>query len=263
MMRAIVSVGPPAEYGTTMEIGRDGYVCASARAAPTKAAITRTGQRSLIMKTSLVNLSQRGEVDRPRAVERALARRQRVFEAGGAIEQHDARVAVDPPVGETLLERGVGRGALRTQQEPFRARYLAHRRGDRLVIDRDREAAALAHGAQDEKIADRLRHTNARRDGVRIFPARRVLLARLVGAHDGRAARRLHCHHARALGPDEADRLELGECLPHADEPGSAAGGIEDHVRQLPAELLGKLEAHRLLALDPIRLLPTLAVATT
>ncbi len=54
---------------------------------------------------------------------------------------------------------------------------------------------------------------------------------------------------------DEADGLELGERLPHADQPGAAAGRIEDDVRHLPAELLGELEPHRLLALDPIRLL--------
>ena len=91
--------------------------------------------------------------------------------------------------------------------------------------------------------------------GVRVLPARRVLLARLVGAHHRRAARRLHRHHARALLADEADRLELRERLPHADEPGAAAGRIEDDVGHLPAELLGEFEPHRLLALDPIRLL--------
>ena len=54
---------------------------------------------------------------------------------------------------------------------------------------------------------------------------------------------------------DEADRLQLGERLPHADQAGAAAGRIEDDVRHLPAELLGKLEPHRLLAFDPVRLL--------
>ena len=83
----------------------------------------------------------------------------------------------------------------------------------------------------------------------------RVLVALLEGAHHRRAAGRLHRDHARALLADEADRLEFGERLPHADQAGAAAGRIEDHVGHLPAELLGELEPHRLLALDPVRLL--------
>ena len=50
-------------------------------------------------------------------------------------------------------------------------------------------------------------------------------------------------------------RLEFVECLPHADQAGAAAGRVEDDVGQPPAELLGELEAHRLLALDAVRLL--------
>src|SRR5262249_42763175 len=131
---------------------------------------------------------------------------------------------------------------------------------NRAVRHRDREAAALAHRSQDEKVADRLRHADARRNGMGVVPARRMLLAGVVGAHYGSAASRLHRHHARALGAEEADRFEFGERLPNADEAGAAAGRIEDHVRHLPAELLGELEAHGLLALDSIRLLERRAV---
>ena len=46
--------------------------------------------------------------------------------------------------------------------------------------------------------------------------------------------------------------LELFECLPHTDDSDAATGGIKDGVRQLPAELLGGFEAHRLLAFDAI-----------
>jgi hypothetical protein len=45
------------------------------------------------------------------------------------------------------------------------------------------------------------------------------------------------------------------KAFPHADQAGAAARWIEDHVRKLPAELLGQFQAHRLLALDPVRLL--------
>ena len=189
------------------------------------------------------------------AVERLARGRQRIFETGGAVEQHRALVAPDAAVGETLLVGGVGRGALRAHQEAFLARRLVERRGDRLVGDRDGEAAALAHRAQDQEIADRLRHADAGRDRVRVLPARGMLDAVLVGAHHGRAAGRLHRDHARALLADEADRLELGERLPHADQSGAAAGRIEDHVRHLPAELFGEFEPHRLLAFDAVGLL--------
>ena len=50
----------------------------------------------------------------------------------------------------------------------------------RIVVDRGRKPAALAHRAQDQEIADRLRHTDAGRDRMCILPARRVLLALLV-----------------------------------------------------------------------------------
>src|SRR5258708_17576174 len=58
------------------------------------------------------NLAQRGEVDGPRAVERALARRHRIFEAGCAIEKHGLFAPTNAPVGETLFERGIRVGTL-------------------------------------------------------------------------------------------------------------------------------------------------------
>src|SRR4029077_8874236 len=61
--------------------------------------------------------------------------------------------------------------------------------------------------------------------------------------------------HARTLGADEADRLELVEGLPRADKAGAAAGRIEDDVGDLPTELLGELQSHGLLAFDAIGLL--------
>src|SRR6185503_12473585 len=54
---------------------------------------------------------------------------------------------------------------------------------------------------------------------------------------------------------DPSDLAELLESLPHADEANATAGRIDDDVGQLPFELLGELEAHRLLPLDAVRLL--------
>src|SRR5262249_11674243 len=88
-----------------------------------------------------------------------------------------------------------------------------------------------------------------------VLPARRVLDAFLISAHHGRATRRLHGHHARPFAAYKSDRLELGEGLPHPDQAGAAASRIEDHVRHIPAKLLGQFEPHRLLAFDAIRLL--------
>src|SRR5205085_433335 len=89
----------------------------------------------------------------------------------------------------------------------------------------------------------------------RVLPAWRMLCPGLESAHDRRAARCLYRYHARPLGTDEANRLELRERLPHADQPGPAAGRIKDHVGNVPAELLRELEAHGLLAFDPVGLL--------
>src|SRR6185437_7813143 len=61
--------------------------------------------------------------------------------------------------------------------------------------------------------------------------------------------------HPRTLGADEADLLQFVERLPHADQACAAAGGIENRVRNVPAELLGEFESHRFLALDPVWLL--------
>ncbi len=91
-------------------------------------------------------------------------------------------VFVTRPSRERLLVRRIGRAAFGAHQEAFLARDLVHGVLNRLVRHRDGEAAGLAHRAQNEEIADRLRHADARRDGVRIVSARGVLDARLVGA---------------------------------------------------------------------------------
>ena len=93
-----------------------------------------------------------------------------------------------------------------------------------------------------------------------MLPPLGELVALLKRTNHRRAAFGLDRIHPRPLGADEPDRLQLVERLPHADEAGTAAGRIEDRVRQLPAELLGKLETHHLLALEAIRLLQGRAV---
>src|SRR5438477_607651 len=71
-----------------------------------------------------------------------------------------------------------------------------------------------------------------------------------------RASGRLRRHEPRSrIRAQEADLAQLVERLPHADEADTAASRIHDDVRQFPAELLSEFEAHRLLSLDPVRLL--------
>src|SRR5580698_5295224 len=204
---------------------------------------------------ALISRLKLREVDRFEAIERAANWRQRIFQPGRAIEEHDLVAALDPAVGEALLVGRIRRRAFGAHQKTFLARHFVERFRYRLVGHRDGETAALAHRTENQKIADRLRHADSRRDGVRVLPARRVLLAGLKGAHHRRAARRLYRDHARALAADEADRFQFGERLPHADQPGAAAGRIEDNVGYGPAELLGELQAHRFLTFDAIRLL--------
>src|SRR5207244_4825178 len=87
-----------------------------------------------------------------------------------------------------------------------------------------------------------------------VLPARRMLDAVLPGLDHRRAPRRLDDDHARALPAEPADRLQLGKGLPHADDAGAAAGRIKDDVGDVPAELLGEFEPHRLFALDAVGL---------
>src|SRR5215470_11670414 len=73
-------------------------------------------------------------------------------------------------------------------------------------------------------------------------------------SHNWGAAGSLNGDHPWALLVDPTDLAQLLESLPHADEAGAAAGGIEDDVGERPAELVGELEAHRFFAFDAVRL---------
>src|SRR6185437_5839492 len=114
--------------------------------------------------------SQTGVIDWLVAVELALDLRQRVFQAARTIEQHDLVAARHAAIRKALFVRGISGRALRTQQESLLARHFVQRRADRIVRHRDRKSAAFAHCAQNEKVADRLRHADSGRDRMRIFP---------------------------------------------------------------------------------------------
>ena len=109
------------------------------------------------------------------------------------------------------------------------------------VVHRDRAAARSAQDMEDQEIADAF-GTRKPEAQVCAFGNSAALFApsrtRARSAH----SLRLHVTSAAARA-DPAQRLHLVERLPHPDQSGAAAGRIEDHVGQLPAELLGQLVA--------------------
>src|SRR6185437_4259481 len=191
--RPMTSVGPPAANGTIMVIGRDGYssaVAATVVIQISASAAVKTPfmcpsqpflfprhceersdeaiQNSLTVITSRPGLLrsarnddlERRVIDRLVPIERALDRRQRIFQPGRTVEQQRLLGARNAPVGKALFVGGVGGGALRAHQKALFAGNLLQAGRNRLIRHRDGETAALAHRAQDEKIADRLRHAD-------------------------------------------------------------------------------------------------------
>src|SRR5215472_11920833 len=126
-------------------------------------------------------------IDRLTQFQRRAGLGHRVFETGRAVEQHGPLARLHPPIGKRLFVRRVSRRALRAEQQPLLRRDLAPGLHDRLVIDGDRKAAAFAYRPQDQEIADRLRHTDTGGEGVRVLPARRMLLALLPRLYHRRA----------------------------------------------------------------------------
>src|SRR5579872_300786 len=154
-----------------------------------------------------------------------------------------------------LEQRRQRRPTLWRREDALQRADEARALGNLLLRDRDGAPAALAHGPQDEVIADRCWYPDAA--GVRrgMLPRARPLRSLLKGANDGRAALRLYANHPGPLGANPAQRLHLREGFPHAHDARAAARGIDDDIGHLPAKLLRHLVAHRLLPLAAIRLL--------
>ena len=89
-----------------------------------------------------------------------------------------------------------------------------------------------------------------------ILPRSRLRLARRECADDRRASVGLRDDHVRERDVlrQPSSVAHFLEHLPHADQPSAAACRVDDMRRQRPAELLGELDAHRLLPLDAVRL---------
>src|SRR5688500_16044630 len=92
-------------------------------------------------------LSFQGDiVDRLRAIQALVLRRQFVLQAARAVIQHAGLVGTDSPRGDLLLVRGIARGPLRTHQKSLAAGDLVSGGENRRIIHRDRETVALADG---------------------------------------------------------------------------------------------------------------------
>jgi hypothetical protein len=178
-----------------------------------------------------------------------------VLVAGAGVEQDHAVVRRELAARLELAGGGDAGTALRSHEQALGGGRFLDAGDDLGLGHRDRRAVALSDCAQDQEVAERFRHAQAVGVGGGAFPEGRVGLAFEEGLDDRSAALRLDRVHAGPLPTHEAHRLHLGEGLPHADEAGAAARRVEDRVGQRPAELLGDLVAHRLLAFDAVGLL--------
>ena len=115
-------------------------------------------------------------------------------------------------------------------------------------------AATVAHGFEDEEIAQRLGDAEAAGDSVGTVPKLAAGGALFEGADDWLAAGDLDRDHLGTLRADPSHLLHFGKGLPHADETDAAASGIEDDIGEAPAELFGELIAHGFLAFDSVGL---------
>ena len=161
----------------------------------------------------------------------------------------------DPAVVAEVPGRDQAGGALRADPGALRRGERGELGEDLLVGDGDGGAARLAHGAQHQEVAERLRHVDPEGDRVGALDQGALLEAGVEGVHDRAAARRLHRDQPRQPLPDPAQLAHLQHRLVDADQADAATGRVEDHVGHPPAELLRDLVAHRLLALDAVGLL--------
>ena len=104
------------------------------------------------------------------------------------------------------VQRGAAFGRGADALEPAEVLHA----GDHLgVADRDGRAAALAHGAQHQEVADRFRHAQAVGDRVRVLPGRGLF----------RAGRRTRGRSARSRrpAPSPSAAARTGSIQPSAD----------------------------------------------
>src|SRR6266508_1662772 len=151
---------------------------------------------------------------------------------------------MDPAVTTQVCGRCDRARALGADQHAFHRADQTHHVAHLVVRYRERDARALAQGAKDQEVTERLWHAETRGEGLGFCPWLRFARARLERAHDRGATGGLGGYEARhVVAGDPSDLTELHEALPHADETDAATGRIHDDVGQLPLKLFGELEA--------------------
>src|SRR5262245_9929284 len=107
---------------------------------------------------------------------------------------------------------------------------------------------------QNQEIPDRFGYSQSERFGCCML----VLCGELRPAFKCRdewtTTRCLDANHSGSFGVDPSQLLHFIESLPHAYQSRSSAGWIQDHMRELPIELLREFVSKRLLALQAKRL---------
>src|SRR5580704_9400574 len=179
----------------------------------------------------------------------------RVDQPGAGVE-HDHLVRLRQPSGlAQLTDGGDAGGALRADEAALQAGHRALVGEQRLVCHCYGGPAGGVESLEDEEVTKGVRHRDPERHrlGVRPWLARRG--AGLERLYDRRAAGRLDRDQPRQVTGHPAELEQLAQGLVDADDAHAPAGGVHDHAGHPPAELLGDLQAHRLLALDPVRLL--------
>src|SRR5438309_543857 len=177
-----------------------------------------------------------------------------VLETRAGVE-NDHLVRFRYPAGLAKLARHPeGAPAFGTEEKTLALARELHPIRDLLIADRQGSPPGLTKGSKNDEISKRLRDADSGGERPGVGP--RLGFVEPLGERidDRRAAARLRRDEPWFFLVEPADRAELVERLPHADEADAATGRVHDHVGHAPPELFGELEPHRLLALDAIRL---------
>src|SRR5206468_12189287 len=130
----------------------------------------------------------------------------------------DLIVISDPSVASKVRRARETRGPLWTDEHSLGLAGNPHAPGDLLVGHRDRDALRLTKGAQDDEVAERLRDADTRRKCARVGPGFGLRAPIDERLDDRRASGGLDRDETGKLRAQPADRPQLVERFPHADE---------------------------------------------
>jgi hypothetical protein len=172
------------------------------------------------------------------------------------VEDHHPFIGFDPRLGAQLLQCANASRGFRTDRQALAPHPDLHPLANAGLFDRDGSATAGPHGVEDHEVTHRRRHANAAGDGSCVGEQLGEPLAAIERPHNWGTTIGLHGDHTGpACVVEPAEPFEFLKRLPHTDQSGATAGGVENDVGQGPTELLSQFQAHRLLPFDAVRLL--------